>query len=305
MTFTKDDRFCGNLCLVTPALQLSALNYFTPVPIMSADDNRSSKPADGIPKPFVLPFVAGLAATILMCGLMIYSQRDRYDATVYSWCAILIVVAFPIAIPLAIWQQKLKERAHRKAAFPWPEPPANPLFGTPLPIPYLHLEGTFIWTSGAFDQLASGWRRYTPAGKRYCRSIIALTSLGLAGITMSAIFLWQREWSAIALIVASGLLLLFAYDSRIRAPREVRSLARMRWAVLPEGFILGTEENQKVIKWQAIRAVVQTPAGFIFWSQNLFELCLPAKAFATSDELHSFSAIAQSKVRDFVRIDRS
>lgn len=271
---------------------------------MSADENHSSKPTNSVPKPFVVPFVAGLTATIFFCVLVIFSQRDRYDATIYSWCAILIAVMFPICIPLTIWQQNMKERARRKLPLrPWPEHPVNPQFGRPLQTPELHLGGTFIWTPSAFARLAKSWQRYTPAGKRYRRTMAALTSVGMTGITIAAIFLLQREWNAIALLVASGLLLFFAYDCRIRAPREVRSLARMRWELFPEGFILCTEENRKVIKWGTIGAVLQTPAGFIFWPQNLFELCLPAKAFATSDQPRSFSALAQSKVRAFVRVD--
>jgi hypothetical protein len=270
---------------------------------MSAEAKPVPETSGGIPKRLVVHFIAGLLATILLCGVMIFSQRDRFDATVYSWCAMLIAVMFPICIALTIWQQRLKERARRRpAVHPWPEPPANPRFGKPLQTPNLHLNGTFIWTPRAFAQLAKAWQRYTPAGKRYGWTMGALTSIALAGIIIAAIFLLQREWSAIALVLASGLLLLFTYDCRIRPPLEVRSLARMRWELFPEGFILGTEENQKVIKWAAVRAVLQTPAGFVFWPENLFELCLPAKAFATLDELDSFSAMAQSRVREFVRV---
>ena len=98
---------------------------------MRAEPEPIPEKEGDIPKRFVVPFVAGLIATIFFCGLMIFSQRDRFDATVYLWCGILIAVMFPICIPLAIWQQKMKDRARHKPAFrPWPDPPSNPRFDT-------------------------------------------------------------------------------------------------------------------------------------------------------------------------------
>ena len=240
---------------------------------------------------------------IFLCGLMLFSERDRLDSTVWLWGAVLIAGLFVVSIPLAIWQKRIKERAHCKEFPPWPQPLTNPLFGKPLDSSDLHLVGTFIWTRGAFSRLAKDWARHTPAGKRYRRTMAALTSIGLAGLTLATIFLLQREWSAIALVVASAVLLLFAYDCRIRAPREVRSSARIGWELFPEGFVLGSDENQKVIEWDGVRAMVQTPAGFLFWPQDLIEVCLPALAFANQQDLDAFATLAQTKVRDFVRVD--
>ena len=270
---------------------------------MSADDKRTEN-INGLPKTLVVPFVVGLIGTILLCALMLFSQRARFDPTVYKWGAILIAGMFALSIPVALLQRRLKERARSNPPFrPWPQSVGNPHFGDPLPMSDLRLAGQFNWTPDAFVHLAKDWRRNTPAGRHYRRTMLGLTSLGLAGIALAAIFLWQREWSAIALIVASGLLLLLAYDCRIRTPREVHSRNQVRWQLLPERFVLISEEDEKVIEWSGVQAVLQTPAGFLLWPHDFIEVCLPTRAFANRSELDLFAAVAQSKVQNFVRVD--
>ena len=271
---------------------------------MSADDNRTPEMVGRIPRALVVPFIAGLITTILLCGVMLYSQRDRFDGTVYLWGAILIAGIFVISIPLAVLQKRSKERAlHRPPFRPWPQSISNPLFGKPVALPGLRLAGRFNWTPDAFARLSKDWRRYTPAGKRYRRMILGLTSIGLVGISLAALFLWQREWSAIALILASAVLLLFAYDCRIRALREVRSQAQVRWELSPDQLLIGSEENEKIINWSGVHAILQTPAGFLLWPENFIEVLLPASAFGNERELSLFAELAQSSVRNFVRVD--
>src|SRR6267378_2565466 len=135
---------------------------------MNATDERRAKEAVALPKPFMRAFVAGLILTILFCAWLVGSQRNRIDATVIVWGSVLIAGIMILSIPIAIWQQNAKRRP---LPCPWPEPDANPLFGQPIHAANLRLSGRFIWTKGTFRRMAKAWVRYTPAGRRYRRTI--------------------------------------------------------------------------------------------------------------------------------------
>ncbi len=226
--------------------------------------------------------------------------RSRFDADLWVWTAVLILMIMAISIPLAIWQQKASA-AGKFLRPPWPTSATSRDADSARPAAVeVRLRGGFTWAALEFIRMRETWLRHTPAGKNHRRTMYGLSAIALGGIAVACVWLAQGLLLASTLLIASVALLAFVFSCRIRVPDEVRSSAQVSWELVPEGILLQTGDSKKELPWRSMYAILRTRDGFLLWPGDLHETWLPVRAFACPEDVEMFSDIARSRVANYV-----
>ena len=249
------------------------------------------------PTVVLLPSAIG---AILIPLAVLLRYRSRFDAGLWVWTAVLILIIMAISIPLAIWHQKASA-AGKFLRPPWPTPATTREAGSARPAPKeAFLRGGFTWAAPEFIRMRDTWLRHTPAGKSHRRTMYGLSAIGFGGVAAGCVWLAQGLLLASTLLIASVALLAFVFSCRIRVPDDVRSGTRVSWELVPDGIHFQTEDSEKELPWGSMYAILRTRDGFLLWPGDLHETWLPVRAFDRSEDVEVFSDIARSRVANYV-----
>jgi hypothetical protein len=123
-----------------------------------------------------------------------------------------------------------------------------------------------------------------------------------------SLFLYQDELFFGAMIVTVGLYFLLARDFlrswliRRRFKSRPDRNAEIEWRISAERIRIAAPHRTADIEWPAFNKIVQTPAGFLFYSLPQLFHWLPRHGFARDEDIARVSQLAEDHGAQFLKI---